>query len=646
MPTLSDLRLNPAAAARTLGTTAAAAPVTPLGRPSTPRPAAPGPAAAPDASIGAGIARLVEPVVGRPARTSPTDAVFGAKPVDAPVAPPARARTLKPAAGIGSTSESAQTTGPLAQPLNFPPNAALSIWALPGSTVRVYTTAVLEDGKPKLLETITAPLTDDGAQPHSMSGAYPTMNAFNEAAAKFKAAKAPGMVLATARLGVDHDHSAQDTFLITQQAGSRPESEPVAVTLFAYSAPRRPHKGAFEPQYPRMSLASGVLGSTEAWAMRPGTYLETYVDGHKSKVAAAVDGEGRFALDLSSLGDLSKVVVTANGKPLALGALGVGEALPDARARVAAWDAALLKGLLSPDASGVVDFTIAGLPKGLALTLTNPNSGSKTFTVEDGKLHVQLADTWAGDSILATLSAKNSGADVQLTSRGDGTTYESVRIFASEDGKSSPRAYPLAMDGTYFVPEPAQAARIGQIIDALAGFPRIDLQNAITLFGPHAQAVKGCESVDGPTLRALYEGARLGAQLAPAWADKAIAHLTANGESAHVVEGIKIGQAYRKQRGALPSSGDELGLRQVKAGDRRMVITGGYSPISGSHGPLTPETVTGPATWELKWKDLPPLTLMTQGTQPSGWVNPAAIGFTFGISPGGGATFDYSYSGG
>ncbi len=643
MPKVSELRVSTPSIASSAPLTAPvpaadAAPVsaTPL-------------AQAPDAALGAGAARVVQPRVGSDSRTSPSQAVLGGKPT-APVAPtpaaPVRAPTLKPPAVIGSTGESAQTTGPTAAPLNFPPNASISLWALPGATIRVYNTAVLEDGKPKLLKELTAPLQNANTTPHCMSGAWPTAQEFNKAAAVFAAAKAPGMLLASVPLGAADDHSAHDTFLVTQQAGSRPESEAVPVKLFSYSAPSRPHQGKFEPQLQRMALSNGVLASTEAWALRPGSHVEAFVDGSRIKLSTTVDDSGKFALDLGKLKDLSKVVVTANGAPLALGKLGLAEQLPDARARVAEWDAALLKGLMSPSAEGKVDFVLCGLPEGLELTLTNPNSGSKTFRAEHGTMHIELGDTWPGDTLVAKMSVKDVQGDTWANwYSGPTGEHDIFRVYGQ--GKKSygaePNSYKVMMDGNFFVPEPAQAERIGHLIDAMKGYTRDDLQNVIELFGPHAKAVQGCGHLDGAQIRRLYEGARLGAQLSPKWAAQVTAHLAKHGESPDVLEGIKIGQAYRQQHHkTLASTGDDLGLRQVQAAQARIVVTGGYSPISGSHGPLTPETVYGSATWALDWKDLPPLPLMTEPQQPSGWVNPAAYAFTFGV--GGSAGVNYVYT--
>jgi hypothetical protein len=452
------------------------------------------------------------------------------------------------------------------------------------------------------------------------------------------------MLLAAVGLGPEDDHSAHDTFLVTQQSGSRPESEAVPVKLFTYSAPYRRHKGTFEPQLGRMQLEGNKLSASEDWALRPGTDVTVYVDGDLVRRGGLVDDSGRFSVDLAGLGDRSKIVVAADGKPLALGQLGLAEQLPDARARVSAWDAELLKALLCPGADGRAQATLYGLPDGLALTLTNPSSGSRTFTAGGGKLSIDLDDTWSGDTIVAKMStAKVAGNPSKSWPNAPDTwtLYGKGKML----NEHSPRSYSLTMDGTFYVPSPEQAARMSMIIDAMSGYGRAEIQQAIELFGPHAGAIKGCEQLDKATLRELYEGARLGSSISSPWAAKVAAHLAAHGASSTIQEGFKLGQAYlAKHSASLPVGlSDPIDLRQVKAAEQHIVVTGGYSPISGSHGPLTPEVVSGPSTWELRWRDLPPLTLTTAPGKAEGWVNPAAYAFTFGIDHGA-TSVDYVYT--
>lgn len=590
------------------------------------------------------LARFVAPRTD--ARQSPAQAVLGtgqtAPPAEKPTHP--RAPTLKPPAVIGSTSESVQISGPLSKTLTFPPNASIQLWALPGSTIRVYNTAVLEKGKPKLLKEVTAPLEAKETGPYCVSGAYPTEAEFEKAAAPFRAAKGPGMLLAAVRLGPEDDHSAYDTFLVTQQSGARPESEAVPVKLFTYSAPRRPHQGTFEPQVARMHLEGSKLSASEDWALRPGTDVTVYVDGNIAYRGGHVDDSGRFSVDLAGLGDRAKIVVAADGKPLALGKLGLAEKLPDARGRIASWDAQLLKAFLCPGEDGRVQATLHGLPEGLALTLTNPSSGSKTFTVSNGQLCIDLDDTWAGDTIVAKMStAKVAGNTTK--SWHDAPDTWTLYGQGKMTNEHSPRSYSLMMDGSFTIPKPEQAARMSEIIDAMSGYGRSEIQSALELFGPHAGAIKGGEKLDQRTLRELYEGARLGSSIPSPWAAKVAQHLAAHGVSSDIREGFKLGQAYlAKHSVSLPVGlSDPIDLRQVKAAEQHIVATGGYSPISGSHGPLIPEVVSGSSTWELRWGDLPPLTLMTAPGKPQGWVNPAAYVMAFGLDHGV-KSVDYLYT--
>jgi hypothetical protein len=146
---------------------------------------------------------------------------------------------------------------------------------------------------------------------------------------------------------------------------------------------------------------------------------------------------------------------------LALGKLGLAEKLPDARARIAGWDAALLKAFLCPGEDGRIQATLHGLPEGLALTLTNPSSGSKTFTVTNDQLCIDLDDTWAGDTIVAKLSTAKVAGNTTKNWHDAPDTW-TLYGQGKMTNEYSPRKYSLMMDGSFYIPAPEQAAQMSR----------------------------------------------------------------------------------------------------------------------------------------------------------------------------------------
>ena len=98
--------------------------------------------------------------------------------------------------------------------------------------------------------------------------------------------------------------------------------------------------------------------------------------------------------------------------------------------------------------------------------------------------------------------------------------------------------------------------------------------------------------------------------------------------------GLRAAKAYRGQHS--PASMDDVGIKLIKRGATRTVITGGHNMLRPElSSPLRPETVSDPSTYELSWLDLDKLTLKSKGTSPQGWVNRNAYLFTFtrSVSP-------------
>lgn len=549
-----------------------------------------------------------------------------------PTAP--RGRTVAPPAVIASTGQSNQTTGPTAAPLNFAANAQVQLWALPGSKVRIYNASVLEDGKPKLIKEYTVPASatpNANATPHSLSGAYPTLQAFAEDVKNFMAAPHDGMVLATVPLTPNDDQDATDLFKVTMQTGSRGESDPVAVRMHSYSAfPRFERAASIDVN--KMTLQNGILQSSE-YAVTPGASLSVYKNGKATNISMTADDNGKISADLSSLGNLSDVAIIANKRNgtqeiVDMTALGLSKIMPDHAALTASWDAAVIKNLVASDVNGRINFTLDHIPDGVSVEVRNPNNGNTptVFTSQNGKLTVDIKDAYEGDMLNITMK---TGQSSRYSGGGD-----VVALKDFDENRKRVVDHEFTIAGNYSMHNPADAARIAFVVDSLPGLRRHEIKNALELFGPYSRIPGGNTVNDAGVMQKLWSGAKIGSMLGRDWADQGIAHAVASGLNPTFVEGMKIGAAYAKGTGNTLASYEENVVKLVQAGQARIVATGGYSPISGSHGPLRPETVYGPSTYEINIPGAPPLTVNTKGSQPSGWVNPAAIVMTFGLTMG------------
>lgn len=544
--------------------------------------------------------------------------------------PPAPPRTVAPPAAIGSTQQSTQTTGPTAARLDFPARGLIQTWAIPGSTVRVYNASSLEDGKPRLIKTLTVPLDApaDG-RPHCVQGAYPTQRAFDAEAESFRAAPHDGLVLASIPLEPEDDQDAFDTFLVTQQTASRGESDPVSLKLHAYSAFSRVDR-PLNIDTANLRYENGALSAAKDYAVPAGTVIEARRNNKPVGLHAVADARGRFALDLSTLGALDGVTLHArspsgrNEQTLELSAFGVDAAPPPGMDRVARWDHAVMRGLLAPDA-GAFGFQLEQVPDGVEVQVRNVNApgSAQVFRSAGGRLAVGLQDTLPGDSISVRMNAPLN--------------------FVVEDPQTGKmRSIDFTVDGTYVIPSAEHQQQMRELLDIFQGLPRRDLQAALDLFGPHSRIEGGPPRMEPAKLRAVFSGAQLGSATRESWAAAVRAHVKQHG-TPELLEGFDLGRAFVKATGKPLTDG--LDLRLTRQDPTRQVITGGYSPISGSHGPLRPEYIRGAQYFELTHPGLPPLELKEQGGSPVGWVNPNAIGMTFGFTLGqpGSATFSYDF---
>jgi len=480
-------------------------------------------------------------------------------PVDPPVERP---KTVPPAAAIASTAQSNQTTGPDARPLNFAANALVQMWAVPGSTVRVYNNSVLVDGKPKLLKEITAPMTSNATGPRCMSGAYPTMDAFNKEAQKFNAAPHAGLVLVSVPLAPGDDQDARDILSVTQQVGTRTESDRRAVRMFSYSAfPRVDRAPVVDTS--RVTLNGNVLSTSGDFAVTPGTFVQAVKDGVRTNVYATADENGQLSLDLSSVGTSSNVVLmTATTKgtavPVDFTALGLGSTMPGVNQRLAALDNAIARGFAQEPQGGKLRFEVPGVLDGVALEVRNPANPSQvqTFVASGGKLVVDVQDAWAGDSLAIRMDLSRVGDTFKdQCFRND---YPHQLVMEGPDGRGR-----LQCDGTVVLPNAAQAQRTQDVLAAFPNARRPELLLALELFGPHSRVAGGQAITDPARMRETVRGAMVGSSTPRAWASSVQRHLQTHGTPG-MQQGFALGQEWLNRAGqSLVQSAGDAGYRAV-----------------------------------------------------------------------------------
>ncbi len=562
-------------------------------------------------------------------------------------------KTISPPAVIGSTSESRQTTGPLRQALEIPANALIHAWALPGSTLRVYNASVIEAGKPKLLKEVVVPKAAPAGMeesPRCLSGGT-SRQTFEENTAAFFAAKRDGLVMGSIALTPTDDQTGLDLFLVTMQSPNRAESEPAPLRLHAYE-PWGPDRTP-TVDTKAMKLEGTKLVAREDYAITPGTNFAVFEDGIEAELYAEADDRGHLCLDLGDCADLSKVQVVALSRycarvPVDLGSLGIGRSQPPTvHERMLGWDQAFIGGFLREPVDGHLGFEVLGLPDGMRIDIANLNAPGEvqSFTSQKGRLRIDVQGVVPGDALVVKSDISAIPEGLQTT--GNVTDNLTLRGIAANDSGQ------LVIDGTYVLPEGKSAERIDLVLRAFPDLRRGDLHFALALFGPEPLN-PGCDKVTDPTkMRRILEGAKLGSQIYPHWENEVRFHLEQHADQ-DTLEGFKMGCAYRVAMGqslgradqvAMGQSPEEslksVGITLVERGKRGIVITGGYSPISGSHGPLTPEYVGSPDTYEFAlsaFPKAPVLRLQAGGAGPVGWVNTNAILLTFGLDLSGGGT--------
>lgn len=544
----------------------------------------------------------------------PQAAVPAAKPVSAPVQAAdtiqstkpvqtdggsKKLRTAPPPAAFATANDGWQFTGPLAEKLPQPRVATVNVWAVPGATIHIYNPMVLEDGKPKLIATAVAPEKSNGP---SNVGAYATSNDFAKLSQTFGAKGTAGMVAVAVSLPKDADWHVNDVIQVSQKVGDRLESLPVTMDFLAYRSGLPANTHAPYVEQGRIDISKTAITATDAYAVPPRARLQLLRDGLPEGNAVQADDEGKFSIALPAQPGPWELQVGNAGGVTKIAIAGKVEPWSD---RIARWERGLREGLLqAPGADNTLCLTLEGLPKDYAVSITNPSNGPEpqVFVADaKGRLEIAVKDVTSGDTLAVDA--------------------EAIKV---ADSKGGVRHWEL--DAVYQVPTAEEAARFALVGGALAGRSEREIKHAFELMGPFSPFEALREICEPAQIAAVLDGAKLGGAVARmGWAAKVSPHVATHSDPCFVL-GYQHGLKYK---GDYRASSAEIGLERTHVGAKRMVITGGYSPISGSHGPLRPETVKDADTYQLSIKGLSPLTLSAGGYGPTGWVNPNAILLTY-----------------
>lgn len=532
-------------------------------------------------------------------------------------------KTAAPAGAMATANDGWQYTGPLAEKLPQPRVASVDVWAVPGARIRIANASVLENGVPKVLKEVIAPQADAQG---SFVAAYGASGEYGAAKQAFDAAPHAGMVLVSIPLEPTLDWDVRDLLRVSQQVGQRKESDAVLTSLIHYRSGIGP---APHPPYvidQRIKSDSNVVESTSPFAVPPRAGLRLFANGYAVTPMTNADNEGGFSLQIpkTAVGAIELEVVTESGAVR----LPITGKMPSPEQRIEGWQRAIRQGLLQAPQNGELSFSLDALPPGYKLSIVNPSNGQTpmVFTADAaGHLDVKVSQVYAGDAL------KLSGDEIRLEFNAH-LTGSSV-MTGGGLGWSSRSMTPSML---YTIPDASQQARIDFIAQTFASASERELHLALELFGPYSESPLGKETDPAKMQRQLY-GAKLGTAFAGG-VPPAVDQLIKNSGDADLLRGFQLGLGYKgSNKGFDPKT---LGLTLVAQGRSRIVITGGYSPISGSHGPLRPETVTDPSVFSLAIPGLPPLQYSSGGYGPTGWVNPNAYLLTYTVDlRGGGSTW-------
>jgi hypothetical protein len=511
----------------------------------------------------------VTPPAGNNGTTQGSDGVQGTTPTPEPQRP----RTLPPPAVIASSLQSVQVTGPEAKELVLPADALVQMWAVPGSTIRIYNNSVLENGRPKLLKEIVAPMTSNDTGPRCMASAYPTVQEFNRDAATFMATQHDGMVLVSVPLTPADNQDVRDTLKVTMQTGSRAESAPVFVKMHNYTNEASPRLDRLpNVDTTRLTLNNGVLTTQGDFAMTPGTHVVAMKDGLATNISATADENGHLTLDLSTLGTSPNVVLVTGAYkvlpggystntivPLDLSAQGLAAGMPTVQDRLVHMDNAVVRGFMQAPVGGKIHFEVPGMVDGAALEIRNPANPSQVyvFVAGGGKLVVDLPDACEGDALKVNLDLSR----VQDPFKNQCVNDRNAQQLCMQGSDGRGRFSALS---TFVVPTAAQAARAQQVLDAFPNERAQRLGLALDLFGPYARVTGGQLVNDPARMRDIVEGALVGSSLPNHWVRSVQTNVQAHGTQGQK-EGFELGLAWAKATGAsLAQDLEQAGFEVVR----------------------------------------------------------------------------------
>ncbi len=369
-------------------------------------------------------------------------------------------------------------------------------------------------------------------------------------------------------------------------------------------------------------------------------------NGVATDLTAKADDKGRFSIDIPPGWDSDDIALTVDHrvKPARI-------VIQDARSSTGGADfmEEAKKVLLDQvqDLSGGVAFEIDGFHPGFTLNVT-VGDDSHTFTADDsGKLAVSLDAADPGASVRITskkVRAWEPGA--WSTPREQGDVF-SPKFQPDPARPHTGRYVDRQLDIKAKVPDSPLAARRKEVAAALHDTTADNVAFAMTLFGPNDQFPALADITDPARIRSIFLGAQLGFvgnQKGP-WFDAVRKHVVglakkkglSDTQLKDLTDGMDIWKHYQGK--ARPGPDDSVRLFLAEQGRESITITGGYSPISGSHGPLTPERTRTPDRYQLVLDNLDfllpdnkasRLTLTKGGRAPQGWVNTNAISFTVG----------------
>jgi hypothetical protein len=574
---------------------------------------------------------------------------------DRTIAPSMAVASAIPRHGVRSTSSAT------AYMITDPPRARIQCWVVPGARVRLYNKSQLDaEGRPQLVYDLTAPQSNaqwvppspymrafdflDGAQGGFSArdlpqdrGAYAGLPVgvapadWSRRLGAFFDAKKDGMVLMTIDLDKDDAWDVFDRFSLTQQSRGRLESSPAPVRLEMGRGVTAHH---WKPPFvdrAKLELGCDRLESGEL-AVPPGAWVQLISDDLPFGEPVQADDDGRFTLSIAPDRRERKVAIRASVLP---------EFLPQETAtmvlsgcalpwvdRIARWEEAMACARRTTvRGEHRIKLELDQLPPGYTLRFSNISSGeSKTFKEVDGKLVIESPRAEIGDAL--------SIEGPEMRDLPEAVKGRSFRIAA-----------------TWIVPDAAQSSRIESLQSRFEKDGADTVAFALEVLGPFSpypalRETPVCSAQEVLTGFALASYFRRLSYRIPNAVQRVEAFLEEHGRTLEL-EGFKAALATRAEDDArrclhprvewpergepevphAPTAGCNpfFELETVRAEVRQRVIVGGYSPISGSHGPLRPASRTIGAVYALKVPCLPPLQLGGSGREPTGWINRSAM---------------------